>query len=210
MDASTPTRSCIASLLDAGRARRPTGSAARRVFQTGLVMFSLGLLLCSLAPIGGRLASRALQAIGGSMLNPVAHVDHREHVHRTEGQGPRDRRVGRGVSGLPGARARCPRGPGPHRSAGGRSSAYQPAGRTWPRSCSPRASCRSREPRPRAALRPGRAAARHPGARRRSTFAIIEGPQLGWGVAADDRRVRRRARGARHASCPTSCAATIR
>jgi EmrB/QacA subfamily drug resistance transporter len=45
----------------------------RRVFQTGLAAFTLGSLLCSLAPgLGWLVAFRMLQAIGGSMLNPVA------------------------------------------------------------------------------------------------------------------------------------------
>jgi EmrB/QacA subfamily drug resistance transporter len=45
----------------------------RRVFQTGLVVFSLGSLLCGLAPsLGTLVAARVLQATGGSMLNPVA------------------------------------------------------------------------------------------------------------------------------------------
>jgi EmrB/QacA subfamily drug resistance transporter len=45
----------------------------RRVFQTGLVIFSLGSLLCALAPsLGLLVAARVLQAIGGAMLNPVA------------------------------------------------------------------------------------------------------------------------------------------
>jgi EmrB/QacA subfamily drug resistance transporter len=45
----------------------------RRVFMTGLVLFTLGSLLCSLAPsLGFLIAFRMLQAIGGSMLNPVA------------------------------------------------------------------------------------------------------------------------------------------
>jgi EmrB/QacA subfamily drug resistance transporter len=45
----------------------------RRVFQTGLAIFSLGSLLCSLASsLGALVAFRALQAVGGSMLNPVA------------------------------------------------------------------------------------------------------------------------------------------
>lgn len=45
----------------------------RRVFQTGLTVFSLGSLLCSLAPsLGWLVGFRALQAVGGSMLNPVA------------------------------------------------------------------------------------------------------------------------------------------
>ena len=44
-----------------------------RVFQIGLVVFSLGSLACSVAPsLGWLIAFRALQAIGGSMLNPVA------------------------------------------------------------------------------------------------------------------------------------------
>ena len=55
-----------------------SGSAAdrlgrRRTFQVGLTLFSLGSLLCSLAPSVGLLVTfRALQAVGGSMLNPVA------------------------------------------------------------------------------------------------------------------------------------------
>src|ERR1700678_2691726 len=45
----------------------------RRVFQTGLALFTLGSLLCSLAPgLGALIAFRMLQAVGGSMLNPVA------------------------------------------------------------------------------------------------------------------------------------------
>jgi EmrB/QacA subfamily drug resistance transporter len=45
----------------------------RRVFQCGLALFSLGSLLCALAPnLATLIAARILQAIGGSMLNPVA------------------------------------------------------------------------------------------------------------------------------------------
>ncbi|WP_433444693.1 MFS transporter [Nonomuraea sp. CA-141351] len=45
----------------------------RRIFQVGLATFGLGSLLCSLAPsIGWLIAARALQAVGGTMLNPVA------------------------------------------------------------------------------------------------------------------------------------------
>jgi EmrB/QacA subfamily drug resistance transporter len=45
----------------------------RRVFQAGLVVFSLGSLLCALAPsLEFLVAFRVVQAIGGSMLNPVA------------------------------------------------------------------------------------------------------------------------------------------
>jgi EmrB/QacA subfamily drug resistance transporter len=45
----------------------------RRIFQIGLAIFTLGSLLCSVAPSTGVLiAARVLQAVGGSMLNPVA------------------------------------------------------------------------------------------------------------------------------------------
>jgi EmrB/QacA subfamily drug resistance transporter len=45
----------------------------RRVFQIGLGLFTIGSLLCSLAPgLGWLVAFRMLQAVGGSMLNPVA------------------------------------------------------------------------------------------------------------------------------------------
>ncbi|MFE3743013.1 MFS transporter [Streptomyces sp. NPDC059134] len=45
----------------------------RRVFQTGLVLFTLGSALCSLAPnLTSLVVFRMVQAVGGSMLNPVA------------------------------------------------------------------------------------------------------------------------------------------
>lgn len=45
----------------------------RRVFQIGLTLFAAGSLLCSLAPsIETLIVARFVQAIGGSMLNPVA------------------------------------------------------------------------------------------------------------------------------------------
>jgi EmrB/QacA subfamily drug resistance transporter len=45
----------------------------RRVFQTGLVLFVTGSVLCSLAPsLDLLVAARVVQAVGGSMLNPVA------------------------------------------------------------------------------------------------------------------------------------------
>src|SRR5919204_3763506 len=45
----------------------------KRVFIAGLSLFSLASLLCSLAPTVGLLvAFRVLQAVGGSMLSPVA------------------------------------------------------------------------------------------------------------------------------------------
>ena len=45
----------------------------RRIFQTGLTVFTVSSALCSMAPdLGWLIAFRMLQAIGGSMLNPVA------------------------------------------------------------------------------------------------------------------------------------------
>lgn len=45
----------------------------RRTFQVGLTVFTLGSLLCSVAPgLGWLIAFRMMQAVGGSMLNPVA------------------------------------------------------------------------------------------------------------------------------------------
>ncbi len=69
IDAYTLTIACL--LMLAGSTADRIGR--RRVFQTGLVLFGLGSLLCSVAPnVGSLIAFRALQAIGGSMLNPVA------------------------------------------------------------------------------------------------------------------------------------------
>ena len=62
----------LASLLMA------SGSTAdrfgrRRVFQIGLVLFTLGSLACSLSTsVSALVLFRCLQALGGSMLNPVA------------------------------------------------------------------------------------------------------------------------------------------
>ncbi|MFC3576772.1 MFS transporter [Streptomyces yaanensis] len=45
----------------------------RRVFQAGLVLFTIGSALCSLAPnLTSLVVFRMVQAVGGSMLNPVA------------------------------------------------------------------------------------------------------------------------------------------
>ncbi|GII21440.1 MFS transporter [Planosporangium mesophilum] len=62
----------LASLLILGGS---TGDRVgrRRTFQTGLVVFTIGSLLCSVAPsLGWLVAFRMVQAVGGSMLNPVA------------------------------------------------------------------------------------------------------------------------------------------
>lgn len=45
----------------------------KRIFQLGLLAFGAGSLLCGLAPsIGWLIGARAVQAVGGTMLNPVA------------------------------------------------------------------------------------------------------------------------------------------
>ncbi|MGW1777089.1 MFS transporter [Streptomyces sp. NPDC002104] len=45
----------------------------RKVFTAGVVLFTAGSVLCSLAPsLGWLIAFRMIQAVGGSMLNPVA------------------------------------------------------------------------------------------------------------------------------------------
>ncbi len=69
IDAYTLTIACL--LLLAGSTADRVGR--RRVFQIGLALFGAGSLLCSLAPsIGSLIAFRAVQAVGGAMLNPVA------------------------------------------------------------------------------------------------------------------------------------------
>jgi EmrB/QacA subfamily drug resistance transporter len=67
----------------------------RRVFQVGLVVFALGSLLCGLAQTLPMLvAFRVLQAIGGSMLNPVA-----MSIIRNTFDDPRERAQAIGVWG---------------------------------------------------------------------------------------------------------------
>jgi EmrB/QacA subfamily drug resistance transporter len=67
----------------------------RRVFQIGLMVFSLGSLLCGLAPsLGFLIAARVIQAIGGSMLNPVA-----MSIIRNVFEDPRERAHAIGVWG---------------------------------------------------------------------------------------------------------------
>ncbi|HLJ03794.1 MAG TPA: MFS transporter [Solirubrobacteraceae bacterium] len=58
-------------LMVSGAAADRLGRA--KIFQLGLAVFTFGSLLCSLSPSPGALiAFRMLQAVGGSMLNPVA------------------------------------------------------------------------------------------------------------------------------------------
>jgi EmrB/QacA subfamily drug resistance transporter len=84
----------LASLLMLG------GSTAdrigrRRVFQIGLSVFSLGSLLCGLAPsLGLLVAARIIQAIGGAMLNPVA-----MSIIRNVFEDPRERAEAIGIWG---------------------------------------------------------------------------------------------------------------
>jgi EmrB/QacA subfamily drug resistance transporter len=67
----------------------------RRVFQIGLSLFSIGSLLCALAPsLGLLIAARVVQAIGGSMLNPVA-----MSIIRNVFEDPRERAQAIGVWG---------------------------------------------------------------------------------------------------------------
>jgi EmrB/QacA subfamily drug resistance transporter len=67
----------------------------RRVFQLGLSVFSLGSLLCALAPsLGFLVGARVVQAIGGSMLNPVA-----LSIIRNVFEDPRERAQAIGVWG---------------------------------------------------------------------------------------------------------------
>jgi EmrB/QacA subfamily drug resistance transporter len=67
----------------------------RRVFQTGLVVFSAASLACALAPsLGLLVAFRVVQAVGGSMLNPVA-----MSIVRNVFEDPRERAQAIGVWG---------------------------------------------------------------------------------------------------------------
>src|SRR3954452_21426727 len=66
-----------------------------KIFRLGLVLFSAGSLLCSVAPSPGALiAFRMLQAIGGSMRNPVA-----MSIIRNTFEDPRERAQAIGVWG---------------------------------------------------------------------------------------------------------------
>jgi EmrB/QacA subfamily drug resistance transporter len=67
----------------------------RRLFRIGLVVFTLGSLACSLAPsLAWLVAFRMLQAVGGSMLAPVA-----MSIIRTTFENPRERAQAIGLWG---------------------------------------------------------------------------------------------------------------
>jgi EmrB/QacA subfamily drug resistance transporter len=66
-----------------------------RVFQVGLAVFTLGSLACSLAPsVGWLIVFRMVQAVGGSMLNPVA-----MSIIRNTFEDPRERAQAIGIWG---------------------------------------------------------------------------------------------------------------
>src|SRR4051794_39477350 len=66
-----------------------------RVFKTGLGLFTLGSLLCSIAPnVELLIVFRMVQAVGGSMLNPVA-----MSIIRNTFTNPRERAQAIGVWG---------------------------------------------------------------------------------------------------------------
>jgi EmrB/QacA subfamily drug resistance transporter len=66
-----------------------------RVFQVGLATFTVGSLACSLAPsVGWLIVFRMLQAVGGSMLNPVA-----MSIIRNTFEDPRERAQAIGIWG---------------------------------------------------------------------------------------------------------------
>jgi EmrB/QacA subfamily drug resistance transporter len=67
----------------------------KRVFMTGLVIFTIGSALCAAAPsLNLLIAARILQAVGGSMLNPVA-----MSIIRNVFENPRERAQAIGVWG---------------------------------------------------------------------------------------------------------------
>ena len=108
----------------------------RRTFQAGLAVFTLGSLLCSLAPgLGWLVAFRMLQAVGGSMLNPVA-MSIITNTFTEPAERARAIGVWGGVFGL----SRWRSGPGRRRRAGRRGRAgARSSGSTFPwasrRSC---------------------------------------------------------------------------
>jgi EmrB/QacA subfamily drug resistance transporter len=168
---------CI--LLLAGSAADRIGR--KRLFLIGLTGFSLGSLLCSIAPsVGWLIALRMVQALGGSMLTPVS-----LSIVRNVFTDPRERAHALGIwSGVFGLATAC--GPvvgGILVSEVGWRSVF------WvnvPIGIAMIAAARryvpeSRAPRPRAIDLPGQALMIvFLGS---LTYAVIEGPSFGWGSA---------------------------
>ena len=80
----------------------------RRIFQIGLATFTLGSLLCSLAP-EPRLAGRVPDAAGDRRLDaqPGGHVHHHQHLHRPSASAPAPSASGAASSAWPWRPARC-------------------------------------------------------------------------------------------------------
>ena len=106
----------------------------RRVFQIGLVVFSLGSLLCGLAPsLPACSAARDAPGRRRGDAQPGGDVDHPQRLRRSTGARPGDRSLGCGVRPQHGARARARRGAG-RRGQLARRLLRQRAGRAWRRS----------------------------------------------------------------------------
>ena len=77
----------------------------RRTFQVGLALFASGRCCAAWLPrLGWLIAARTLQAVGGSMLNPVAMSIITNVFTDPRERSPRDRRLGRDRGDQPGAR----------------------------------------------------------------------------------------------------------
>ncbi len=117
----------------------------RRVFLTGMVIFTLSSLAAGLSGSTAMLiAARAVQGLGAALLMPADPGDHRRRLHQHPGADRRDRHLGRG------------RGPRPRPRPGHRRG-HQPApalGLDLPHQRAPRRHC------PRNRLAVGRGVAR--------------------------------------------------
>ena len=179
----------------------------RRLFTLGLFGFSLGSLLCSLAPnTGSLIALRMLQALGGSMLVPVS-----LSIVRNTFTDERERARALGIwSGIFGLAAACgPVAGGVLVSEVGWRSVFWvnvPIGVAMVLAAR-RYVPESRAPRPRRLDVPGQLLMI--AALGTLTYAVIQGPDYGWGSARILTRSRPRPRRWRRSS-PSSGAAPSR